>query len=105
MFHKAVSYDQKMIYQEFKRHLGKAGLTVREFADLMGIKNNSVSNYAAVDKVPSHHAVVVALMGVMAEHQIDFREIIRGIDVQPKRVRGAAAAGRFAGSKQSDLPI
>ncbi len=94
-----------MVYQEFKRHLGKAGLTVREFASLMRIKNNSVSNYAAADKVPSHHAIAVALMGAMAENQIDFRVIVRGIDVQPKQVRGAAAIGRFASSKQADLPI
>jgi transcriptional regulator with XRE-family HTH domain len=94
-----------MQYNEFKRYLGKAGLTVREFAALMGINNNSVSNYAAADKVPSHHAVAVALMGAMAENRIDFRAVVRGIDVQPKRVRGAAAIGRFASSKQTDLPM
>lgn len=99
------SYDEKMYYEEFKRHLGKAGLTVREFASLMGINNNSVSNYAAVGQVPSHHAIVVALMGVMAENHLDFRAAIHGLKVQPKRVRGAAAIGRFASSKQSDLPI
>ena len=94
-----------MIYEEFKRHLGKAGLTVREFANLMKLNTNSISNYASMNRVPTHHAVVVALMGELAEHRLDFRAVLQRIDVRPKRARGGASSGHFAGNRQVELPM
>lgn len=94
-----------MGYEEFRRHLGKAGLTVREFAALMQLNTNSISNYASTDRVPSHHAVAVALMSELAEHKLDFRAVINRLEVRPKRVRGGASLGRFAGSRQTDLHL
>jgi len=94
-----------MDYDEFKRNLGKAGLTIREFASLMCLHTNSISNYAATEHVPSHLAVAVALMGEMAEHQLDFRVVLARIDLKPKRARGAALKGKFGGSKQAELPM
>lgn len=35
-----------MTYAAFVTELGKAGLTVRAFADLIGMNRSSVSNYA-----------------------------------------------------------
>ena len=35
-----------MTYDEFQRQIGKAGLTIREFADLVKMHRNSVTNYA-----------------------------------------------------------
>ena len=94
-----------MSYEEFKRHLGKAGLTIREFATLMQLNTNSISNYASTDHVPSHHAVTVVLMSELAEHKLDFRAVINRHEIKPKRVRGGASQGRFAGNRQTDLPL
>lgn len=96
-------YSLEMRYPEFRRNLGKAGLTVKEFAELVSLRANSVSNYAVVGQVPTHLAAIAALMGEMAEHQLDFRQVLQRIDLQRKRVRGGAKAGRFGGSKQRDL--
>ncbi len=52
-----------------------------------------------------HWAVVALLMGVMADHKLDFKEALSGIEIEPNRVRGNAAKGRFGGSKQTDLPM
>lgn len=92
-----------MTYEEFQRHLGKAGLTVREFADLMKMNPNSISNCAKRGFVPSHLAVIVTLMGEMAEHKIDFRDPLLTIALEAKKPRGAAAKGRFGGSKQTQM--
>lgn len=77
-----------MTYVEFQRQLGKAGLTLREFADLMGMNRNSVTNYSKKGEVPSHLAVIASLMGEMAEHQLDFRGVIAKMVIEPKKPRG-----------------
>lgn len=77
-----------MDYREFKRLLGKAGTTNKEFAALMGLNPNSLSNYAKKDNVPSHLAIIATLLSEMAENQIDFRGVLNKIDVNPKKSRG-----------------
>lgn len=92
-----------MNYEEFQRQLGKAGLTVREFATLVRMNRNSVTNCARKREVPSHLAVIVTLMGEMAEHQIDFKGVLSRVEIAPKKPRGGAVKGRFGGSRQVDL--
>lgn len=94
-----------MTYEEFKRQLGKAGITAREFGGLVKLNPNSITNYAQQSEVPSHLAVIVTLMGVMADQGMDFKEPLSRIEIEPKKVRGTAAKGRFGGSKQTDLQI
>jgi hypothetical protein len=87
-----------MNYDEFQRHIGKAGLKLHEFASLMDMSHVSVSNYRKRGEVPRHLAMVAALLGEMADRGIDFREIISRIDFVPKKER-EAGAGRFGGDK------
>lgn len=92
-----------MTYEEFRRQLGKAGLTLKQFAGLVRLNGNSVANYAAHGEVPSHWAIVAVLMGEMAERKIDFKSILEAIDISPNKARGSAAKGRFGGTRQLDL--
>ena len=92
-----------MNYAEFHRHIGKAGLTLKEFASLIRMNRVSISNLSKKGEVPSHLAVMACLMGEMAEQRVDFRSVLANIDIEPKKPRGAAAKGRFGGSKQADL--
>lgn len=94
-----------MTYDEFKRRLGKAGLTAREFAGLIKLNPGSITNYARHGEVPSHLAVIVTLMGEIAESGFDFRPALSRIEIVPNKPRGAAAKGRFGGSKQSDFHL
>ena len=89
-----------MTYKEFQRQLGKAGLSVKEFSELIGMNRNSVSNYANHPSVPSHLAIIASLMGEMAEHGLDFRSVMSRVDVVPKKARGASAA--FVQLKESE---
>lgn len=88
-----------MNYDEFRRQLGKAGLTVKGFAELIGQTPNSVSNYAG-ESVPNHLAIIAALLGEMAERAVDYRVVLDRINLEPARPRGGAVKGRFGGSKQ-----
>lgn len=94
-----------MTYVEFRRQLGKAGLTIHAFADLLKMNRVSVSNYAKREIVPSHLAVIAALLGEMGERHVDFHKVLGSIEIEPKSVRGGAAAGKFGGSKQVDLDL
>lgn len=77
-----------MTYDEFKRHLGKAGLTVQEFATLVRMHPSAVTNCAQSGRVSRWMAIAAALMGEMAEHGVDFRAVLRRADIQPGAPRG-----------------
>jgi hypothetical protein len=92
-----------MKYANFRSHLGRASLTNKEFAELVGLNSNSITNYAQNDHVPIHWAIVVLLMDEMAGNGIDFKHLLQKLDIKPNKVRGAAAKGRWGGSKQMDI--
>lgn len=83
-----------MTYEEFRRHLGKAGLSsVREFANLVQLNPNSVTNYSKLDQVPFDSAIIAVLMGEMAEHGLDFRKILLHFNAASQRPKGKGSAG------------
>lgn len=94
----------QMTYEEFQRQIGKAGLTLREFAELVKMNRVSLSNYAKSNEVPSHLAVIAALLGEMAEQRLDYRAALAKIDFSPKRPRGAGI-GKFGGDKQASFDL
>ena len=94
-----------MTYDEFRSHIGKAGVTTSEFAQLTKMNRNSVTNCSQRGSVPSHLAVIAALLGEMNENKLDFRRILSKIEIKPKQARGGAAKGRFGNSRQVDLNL
>ncbi len=62
-----------MEYSEFKRHLGKAGLTINEFASLLDVSPSTVSNYGQKTGVPRSYAALAILLGHAADNNLDFR--------------------------------
>lgn len=94
-----------MTYDEFRRQLGKAGLTVKGFAQLIKQTPNSISNYSTQGEVPPHLAVIAALMGDMAEAGLDYRGTLARIQFETSKPRGGAVKGRFGGSKQIALNL
>lgn len=92
-----------MTYDEFQRQIGKAGLNIRQFAELVKMNRISLSNYGKKGEVPSHLAVIAALMGEMADRKIEFRDVLSRIDIVPKKPRGAGMQGKFGGDKQEKL--
>ena len=61
-----------MPYTEFQRLVGKAGLSIKEFAVLLDMKPNSITNYSKQGVVPTHIAVIAALISTMKDEGLDF---------------------------------
>ena len=68
-----------MPYTEFQRLIGKAGLSIKEFAELLGMKPNSITNYSKQGVVPTHIAVIVALISTMKDVGLDFYPIFEKV--------------------------
>ena len=92
-----------MNYERFLAELGKAGLTVRGFAKLIGMNRNSISNCASRGEVPRHLALIAVLMAEMNVRDIAYQEAISRVDIALKKPRGRAKPGRFGGDKQEEL--
>jgi hypothetical protein len=89
-------YDGSMSYEEFLRYLARADLKPSEFARLLKMNPNSVTNYAKLEEVPSHLAVIAALLAEMHVREIDYRTVLSSVDIAPKKARGA---GRFGNDR------
>ncbi|MCG5262356.1 XRE family transcriptional regulator [Cupriavidus gilardii] len=94
-----------MTYDDFLGELGKAGLSVRGFAELVGMNRNSVSNYASAGEVPHHLAVIAVLLAEMNIRGVSFIPVVERVSVTRKRPRGRARPGRFGGDKQEQLKL
>lgn len=94
-----------MDYETFRSHLGRARLTNKDFAELVKLNSKSITNFAKDDYVPAHWAIVALLMGELAGNDLEFRHLIEKMEIKPNKVRGAAAIGRWGGSKQTDFPM
>ena len=90
-----------MTYDEFQSELERADLSVRSFAELIGMRPNSISNYAMAGEVPSHLAIIVTLVAELADRAINYRVLVDRLEVTPKRPRGAARNGDFRGDLRS----
>ncbi len=93
-----------MNYQQFIAELGRAGLNVRAFAELIGMNKNSVSNYAAQEKVPRNLAIIAVLMSEMNTHGLEFREVVVRA-ISERAPRKGTRPGRFGGDKQQQLDL
>jgi hypothetical protein len=54
----------------------RAGLSVRSFADPIGMYLNSITNYTRRGDVPQHIALVTVLVAEMSANGIDYRAAI-----------------------------
>jgi len=77
-----------MTYEKFRAELIAAGLTLREFAELLKFNPNSVTNYKSLGEVPDHIAVIASLMHELVKRGGDFRPAIKRAHVRRKAPRG-----------------
>lgn len=96
---------RSMTYDEFRRQLGKAGLTAKGFAELIKQSPNSITNHAKQGEVPPHLAIIAGLMGDMAEAGLDFRATLARIPFEASKPRGGSTKGQFGGSRQTALNL
>lgn len=94
-----------MLYANFLDELGKAGLSVRAFAELIGMNPNSLSNYARTGELPTHLALIAVLIVGLNEIGGDYRSVMSKVELAPKKPRGGARPGRFGGDRQTNLDL
>jgi transcriptional regulator with XRE-family HTH domain len=94
-----------MSYANFLLELERAGLSVRAFAELVGMNPNSISNYARKSEMPTHLALIAVLVAELGSHGFDYRAAIARVEVAPKKPRGGARRGRFGGDRQISLEL
>jgi hypothetical protein len=82
--------------------LERAGLTVRSFAELIGMNPNSITNYATRGDLPQHIALVCVLVAEMAALGLNYRATIAKV-APTRQPRGATRRGRFGGDRQATL--
>lgn len=95
----------QMQYTEFLAEIGKAGLSVRGFAELVGMNPNSISNYARTGELPTHLGLIAVLIGGVDDLGGDYRQVMSKVPLAPKKVRGSAQKGRFGGNRQATLEL
>lgn len=77
-----------MTYDEFRIELKGAKLSLREFAALLKLNPNSLSNCKAIGTVPDHIALIAALIHELVRCGIEYRHAIKRVRVKPKAPRG-----------------
>lgn len=93
----------EMSYSDFLAELQKIGLSVRAFAELIGMNPNSISNYARGGELPAHIALIAVLVVAVSEMGGDYRRAMAKVVLTPKKPRGGARRGRFGGDPQHDM--
>ncbi|WP_202758287.1 XRE family transcriptional regulator [Delftia acidovorans] len=92
-----------MSYSDFVAELQNIGLSVRAFAELVGMNPNSLSNYAGHGELPTHIALIAVLIAGIAEKGGDYRKIMSKVAITPKKPRGSGKRGRFGGDPQQAM--
>lgn len=93
-----------MPYVDFLAELERAGLSVRSFADLIGMNPNSITNYAGRGELPQHLAIICVLVAEMAVCGLDYRQAVAKI-APTRKPRGGTRRGRFGGDRQTSLDL
>lgn len=94
-----------MSYSEFVDELLRAGLSVRAFAELIGMNPNSISNYARDGALPTHLALIAVLVAELSDQGVDYRHAMAKVELAPKKPRGGARRGHFGGDRQNSLNL
>ena len=73
-----------LIYSELRRHLGKAGITINDFAAYLFVRPSSVSNYAKTGEVPRTYAMLAVLMGEAVDRGVPIADVLARYGIAPQ---------------------
>jgi len=82
-------------YEELVRNIGKAGLTIKEFAKLIKANPNSITNLSNKGKkVPKNLAIIAMLLGELVDNQIDYKPLFDKLELEPQKARVEKSFGK-----------
>lgn len=86
-----------MDYEELTRNVGKAGLTLKQFAHLLKMTPNSITNLKGKAVIPKHIAIIAVLLGEMVDKKVDYKGVLERVDIGSYKARTT----RFNGTKNA----
>lgn len=69
-----------MEYKTFKRYVRMAGLEIKEFAELIGMNQRSISNYSKSGVVPGRVAIIALMMVELERHGVGIERVLEKLD-------------------------
>lgn len=71
-----MSKDRNMTYKEFQIALIGLNLNIKDFARILGMNPNSITNYKLKGFVPLQLAIVINLMQELHNNQLNYLDVI-----------------------------
>lgn len=65
-----------MTYDDFKRSLKRARISIKDFAEILDMNPTSITNYKAKGRIPRHLSVVAVLLAALREHDGAVDEVL-----------------------------
>ena len=76
-----------MNYEELTRNIAKAGLDIKEFAELIKANPNSITNLKSKEKMPKNTAVIAVLLGEMVDKGLEYKHLFYNFDLEEQKAR------------------
>mgnify|MGYP003486557700 FL=1 len=76
-----------MNYDELIRNIGKAGLSVKEFAILLKANPNSITNLKKKESVPKNLGIIAVLLGEMVDKGLDYKHLFEKLNLNGQKRR------------------
>lgn len=76
-----------MNYEELTRNIAKAGLDIKQFAELIKANPNSITNLKSKEKIPKNIAVIAVLLGEMADKGLEYKYLFEKLDLEEQKAR------------------
>lgn len=91
-------YHKHMLYKEFQDRVRRSGLSMKGFADFVGMDRKSISNYSKSGEAPNHLALIALLLAELTKYEVKHEALKERFDALGRRPRKRS---RVAGVKAS----
>lgn len=78
-----------MTFIDFKKLLLDAEITLPKFANLIKVNEKNIQAYKKKGEVPNAIAVIAQCFATMHEQDIDYKELIKTLELEKKEKKGA----------------
>jgi len=78
-----------MTFIDFKKLLLDSEITLPKFAELIKVNEKNIQAYKKKGEVPNAIAVIAQCFATLHQEGLDFREIVKDLDLSKKEKKGA----------------
>jgi len=70
-----------MEYNEFVRHINKAGLSIKDFAGLIKVQPKTITNLSKKNEIPKHLIIIAVLLGEIVDKGLDYKYLFEKMNL------------------------